>query len=151
MPHAPAKKNIARLTMQSSGASDSDASKETSHKQTDKETAMFIARRHPMMKNALRNESGVFGTYAASTIAVVVSSVSVAFFAGTLVGRQPEPGASLPGTEAGTVWVDVGAPNLPTDAAPVVFEKSGLEIGAADLSTDQPVYDEAAAVMIYTR
>jgi hypothetical protein len=151
LPHAPAKKNIARLTMQSSGASDSDATKETSHKRTDKETAMFIARRHPTMKNALRNESGVFGTYAASTIAVVVSSVSVAFFAGTLVGRQPAPTTFVPSAEAGAVWVDVGTPDLPADAAPVTFEKSGLEIVAANLSTDQPVYDEAAAVLIYTR
>lgn len=115
---------------------------------------MLIAKRNPMMKQALAAERGVTGTYAVAVLAIVGSVLSAGLMMGSAQdARQPEAASvSEPGIP---VWVDVAAPmisyepavELPAPVAP----KTSVVAHGADVDQDQPFYDEAAAVSIYTR
>jgi hypothetical protein len=119
---------------------------------------MTITKRHPMMKSALRSESGVFATYTAVVLAMLGATVAAALLFGAPRGHDK----TLPAVaaEAGSIWVDRGeergdrrAPGTEQSASSAASPatKQGLDINGADLTADQPVYDEAGAVSIYSR
>lgn len=119
---------------------------------------MTITKRHPMMKSALRSESGVFATYTAVVLAMLGTTVAAALLLGS--PRGADRASPAVGTEVGSIWVDKGEEwgelrspgteqSAATAAAPAA--KQGLDIIGADLTAGQPVYDEAAAVSINLR
>lgn len=92
---------------------------------------MLIARRHPIMKNALRNESGVVGTYALAVVATVSAAVVAVLLLGAAKSSGPEPWLGLFEAEAGPVWVEVGAPKYEWNVAPVAQLQPAGEIASA--------------------
>lgn len=78
---------------------------------------MWIAKRHPMMRNALRNESGVFATYTMAVVAVAGCAIGAALVAGSVRSVQPE--TSTPRLEAVSepVLVDAAVTSLHDDSA----------------------------------
>jgi hypothetical protein len=118
---------------------------------------MLIAQRHPVMKTALRNESGVIGTYAMAVLAVLCSLVGAALFVGKTPARDVAASVSLFSAETGPAWVDDGLTQRQAGteqsaaAARAAAAGTPLEIKGADLDADQPFYDEAAGVAISTR
>jgi hypothetical protein len=119
---------------------------------------MRITQRHPMMKSALRSESGVFATYTAVVLAMLGTTVAAALLLGSPRSADKTPAAVA--AEVESLWVDRGeergelrSPGTEQSAASAAAPatKQGLEINGADLTADQPVYDEAAAVSIYLR
>jgi len=115
---------------------------------------MLIAKRNPTMKNARRAESGVFGTYALAVVALLGSVVTSAFLLGTTDGNQPAGDWTMATGEQASSF----APTAPDDFGPPVWvdpvgaaKAAAPESKGADLSTDQPYYDETAAVLVYTR
>lgn len=99
---------------------------------------MLIARRHPMMKNALRNESGVIGTYALAVVATVTAAVIAALLLGSAKSAASEPWLGLFEAEAGPVWLEAGVPKLEWHVAPIAQAQPASEIAAA--STDTSAY-----------
>lgn len=131
---------------------------------------MFIARRHPMMKNMLRAESGVFGTYALAVVAVVCSVVSATLFLDPTVSSEAAVAAAF-GDAGPPEWMQAAPQRSPgteqSAAAKAAPAEAGIGINGLDLPAEypmhrrfedqpvqydaQPVYDEAGAISIYTR
>jgi hypothetical protein len=88
-----------------------------------------------MMKNALRNESGVFGTYALAVVATVSAAVVAVLLLGAAKTGGSEPWLGLFEAEAGPVWLDVGVPKYEWDVAPIAQTQPAGEIAAASGAT----------------
>ena len=103
---------------------------------------MLIAKRHPMMKQSVIAERGIVVSY---TLAITTALCSLVA-ASLLVGK----GHEAPAAQPPEVALEFGPP-VWVDAAPAGIEGQKAGPGAyqgAELSSAQPVYDEAAGVMI---
>lgn len=96
---------------------------------------MLTARRHPTMKHALRNESGVFGTYALAVVATVSAAVVAVLLLGATRSGGSEPWLALFEAEAGPVWLAGGVPKYERDIARIALPQPTSDVVAASGDT----------------
>jgi hypothetical protein len=128
----------------------------------EKGSAMFIAKRHPLMKSMLRAEKGVFGTYALTVVALLCSVASAALLLDAKVSSESAV-VSVFASDSGPVWVDAAPQRAPgteqsaSAAGPIPatqFAKTDIESpGQASVPAEEPatIGYEVPAELIYTR
>ena len=113
---------------------------------------MFTSRK-PQQPGKSRSETGA-GTYAIFVAVLLSAGAAMVFVDGTY-GPQSEP-MTLSFPEGGAMWLEAhGQPAPRNDAGAATSQPaaatSNSEIKGADPTKQQPVYDEAGAISIYTR
>lgn len=108
---------------------------------------MWIDQTHAGKPVNQRSQAGA-GTYAVLVAVVLSAAATMVVVDGT---QAPTSAPMVPAfPEGGAMYLEAQAAGQ-AEKAPANAAKPGRESWGADRTTDQPVYDEAAAVSIYTR
>lgn len=108
---------------------------------------MWIDQTHAGKRVNQRSQAGA-GTYAVLVAVVLSAAATMVVVDGT---QAPTSAPMVPAfPEGGAMYLEAQAA-AQAETARANAAKPGRENSGADRTTDQPIYDEAAAVSIYTR